>query len=165
MPVYSLRQKANPGNPINWRLWGGGSLAAVGVVLAGLGVARKDPVSAVSGVGMAGGGGYLLYQELKPKKTIISVAVKPEELHPAITIDGELVGDAPVDWEVDPGEHTLSFEAVEGYITPEDETITVEEGQTQEIIARYQPEVPERMFEITSDRYQSPAGVGDWKET
>ena len=65
-----------------------------------------------------------------------------------VIIDTEEIGLAPVAVEVDKGDHTVSFGSVEGYITPDTQTVTVVAGKTKEVTGKYlKPGEDEEWFE------------------
>jgi hypothetical protein len=59
------------------------------------------------------------------------------QLHPEIYVDGVYAGVAPVTVSVSPGTHEVAFGAIEGWVTPSVESVTVSAGQTAEVLGQY----------------------------
>ena len=99
MPVYSLRQTGNLNllQGVSWELAGSGAMATLGAVLTVLGLARKNPLPAVSGVVMAAGGSYLVYREMQEGAD----GEEPEEPPPPPERSFEIIADryaSPQGW-------------------------------------------------------------------
>lgn len=83
-----------------------------------------------------------------PDPTTGFLHVYTDPVQGMVYIDTVEIGLAPVSEEVDKGDHTISFGSVEGYITPDTQTVTVVAGQTKEITGKYRkPDEDEVWYE------------------
>lgn len=99
MPVYSLSKTGDITLPagVSGELAGGGALTALGAALTVLGLVRKDPLPAVSGVVLVTGGGYLVYRELQEE----AGGEEPQEPPPPPERSFEIIADryaSPQGW-------------------------------------------------------------------
>jgi len=92
--------------------------------------------------------------------TKLIVEVVPPELHPRIYLNGTYIGSAPVEYVVEPGEYTVSFEderylfheapvGVLYYIAPKPVKVRIELGETQRVVGEYTPIIGPRAVGIT----------------
>lgn len=72
-----------------------------------------------------------------PEPTTGFLHIYTDPVQGMVYIDTVEIGLAPVSEEVDRGDHTVSFGSVEGYITPETQTVTVPAGKVKEVTGKY----------------------------
>ncbi len=65
-----------------------------------------------------------------------------------VYLDGVSQGIAPTTLVLDPGNYTISFGDIEGYITPEDVTVPLVEGQSLIVTSEYKTEGPPEVLGI-----------------
>jgi hypothetical protein len=61
----------------------------------------------------------------------------------AVYVDGDLWGTAPESKILPPGPHVVTFGDIQGYITPVEQTATVENGKTVQAVGTYEPLPPD----------------------
>ena len=111
------------------------------------------PVVAIGGLAV---GGYFLYKYIEEKKEepepgegILKVDTSP--VKGEVFVDGVSQGVAPVSVSFLPGNYTVEFGPVSGYVTPANQMVGVVEGETTSVTGIYTEEtVPQVEPDITS---------------
>lgn len=78
------------------------------------------------------------YPDDEPKPTTGFLVVNTHPVKGEIFIDGASYGEAPVGpVELERGKHYIAFGAVDGYITPKQQTVTIQGDETSSIVGEY----------------------------